>query len=861
MASQPRILNLGFGGTGYQALTQLKLLFEQSPGQLPPYVGRLYLDTVAPKDQGPGALSAVESILLQLRDPSEMLRNPDNAYIHEWLPADIRIQTAIHGAAQIRPFGRLALHAQPERVLTQLRNSLKTLTDRSRLREMDDGNSIDEQGSFEVYFLSSLCGGTGSGIVIDVARILKEELRNVPSVRFVGVFLLPGPFSGQAGTDLVRANAYAALKEIDYLANPRGEIKFNFGPNRQFELDRSPFDLVYLVDSVGERFDTTNSIQQLARQMAYLPYLMSTPSVGPEVREILHNLVPQLEAKGLVQGKRATYASFGIATLEIPPGEVLKAKFEFQCDLIAQLLAAGHVVQTPKLDVQTTLARCKARQLPEELRLLLLEFDFGNPREPIDRLDEIYIAALKLVEEHARKQCEKELRPLRQSGEAVLGHLLLDAARHPGGLSSAQEKCIRLQTELQALLEPLRAEDKSVEHADEECEKNWNLCRQAFKSRRRRRREFAAIDWQGVVNNLVLPARLNNAIDRHCADTVAYLIDRAREAEDWCATARTKLQDVANDLSSRRPAVEQPLTPFTRYCDLTTLRPTADAGKFLTALKDSKTWLEGTEESIRLDLASFAEQEFTPAFSAGGTGNVTRAIETDVDKVMDELRRFSDPMWSYAPDKIPPAHHGGIHHLEILGVDTFSEKTQLIEGQYPTLKVVSTGWWDRAVFLQIRAGVPLFALTCVDDLWRDYALRDDDWSRARCHLDRRWVGWPELLPHAFDRSKVDVFAQGLAASLIIRPGGAFKYNDPAANGRVLGKSFLETYRTLCNDVQLVELLTTTLQECSGVTSAPEMKAEAERLWKLLTRAQVSIGDRVLVEALIRSLEISMKQTY
>ena len=860
MVSQPRILNLGFGGTGHAALSQLKLLYNQSQGKVPPHVGMLYLDTVSPKGQGPGALNNVESVLLQLRDPSEMLRNPANAYIHEWFP-EIKVQTAVHGAAQIRPLGRLALHAQPEKLLTQLGNCLDTLTDRARLREMEDGNSIDEQGSFEIYFLSSICGGTGSGILLDVASILKELLRSVPAVRFVGIFLLPGPFRRRGGTDLVKANAYATLKEIDYLASPRGEIKFNFGPNREFELDRSPFDLVYLVDSVGERFDTTTSIQQLARQMAYLPYLMSTPSIGQEVREILHNLVPQLEAKGLVQGKRATYASFGIATLEIPPSAILKAKIEFQRELLAQLLATKSFEQTLNLETQATLAQCKAKRLPEELRLLLLEFDFGNPRESIDRLAEIYMASVSLVEEYARKHCEKDLQPLRELGNRAIERLLADAAKNPGGLASAQAECTRLMIVLQEQLKSLRAENKSTEHADEERRRSWNLVQQAFKSRRRRRREFAAIDWQGVVNNLVLPARFSSAIDNQCADTLAHLIDQLREAEEWCSRVRSKLQDASNNLLSRQPEVEQPLTPFTRYCDTATLRPFADAGKFLASVKDPKAWLEDTDETIQLGLSAFTEQEFKPAFCSGGTGSVTRTIETDVDNAINELRRFSDPMWSYAPDKIPPRQHNGIHHLEILGVDDFSERTQVIEGQYSTMKVVPTGWWNQAVLLQIRAGVPLFALTCMDELWRDYALREDEWTPERCHLDRHWVGWPELLPHAFDRSKLDIFAKGLAASLIVRCGSVFKYKDLAANGRVLGEDYLKTYRTLCKDEQLVEGIERSLKSGSATSRIPEMKAEAEKLWDLLMATNVSIRDRALVEALIRSLEISIKQPY
>jgi hypothetical protein len=853
MASQPRILILGIGGTGHQALLQLKILFNQWPGKVPAHVGLFYLDTVAPKNGDKVSLDDVESALLLLRDPSEMLRNPDNEYIREWFPARISVQTAVHGAAQIRPLGRLALHAQPERVLSQLGNCLDALTDRGRLRELEQGDSIDEQGSIEVYFLSSLCGGTGSGILLDVARLIREQLRDAPTVRFVGVFLLPGPFRRQGGTDRVRANAYAALKEIDYMAAPRAGIDFSFGTSRQLVLERSPFDLVYLVDSIGERSDTTTRVEQLARQMAYLPYLMSHPSVGPHVREILHNLIPQLEAKELVQGKRATYASFGVATLEIPRSSLVKARLEFERELLSQLLAdTQNVQQLDDLGVRSALDKCVVKQLPEALEMLLLEFNFRNPREPIDKLAEIYAASVGLVEEYARKHSEAHLRALREAGERAIHGLIEDAFRHPGRMVSALRECSRLQEHLKSLVESVRSQNKGAEHADKERRRAWDLCQQAFKSRRRRRREPAALDWRNVINGLVLPSRLSDAVNDLCLDAVGYLIDRAREAEQWCLRAMGSLQEELRRNSAEGAAIEKPPTPFTRYCDAAGIRPRADAAKFLAEVTDPKALLTGPEADIRLAVSSFTDQEFKPAFCSGGPASATRLMLADLHSTVSELRRFSDPLWSYTADKIPPEHHRGIHHIEVLGVDALSGETQAIAGQYPTMGLVPTGWWDRAVNLQIRAGVPLFALTCMDDLWRDYARPSDGMGRETFHIDRRWAGWPELLHHAFNKAVIKALALGLASSQIVRSGSVLEYRDHSNDDRVLGESFVETYRTLSDDSRLVEAILNYVKR-SGADGA-ERRAKAEELWDILLQDRVAVRDRVMVEALARYLE-------
>ena len=856
MASQPRILVLGFGGTGYEGLIELKTLFAQNPGKVPPHCGLLYFDTVAPKDHGAVSLRDVECSLLLLRDPTEMLNNPANGYLREWFPKNIKVQTAVHGAAQIRPLGRLALHAQPERVLSQITNALNILTDRARLREADDGSSIDEQGSVEVYVLASLCGGTGSGIILDVARLVREQLRDAPTVRFVGVFLLPGPFRHLAGTGLVTANAYAALKELDYLADPREPVDFTFGPGRELTLDRSPFDLVYLVDSVGERYDTTKSVSQLARQMAYLPYLMATPSVGPHVREVLHNLIPQLESKELVHGKRATYASFGVAALELPRGSVLRARREFETGLLGKLLADAEQIQPlGDLGARDAVANCVVDRLPEHLEMLLLEVDFGNPREPVDKLENIYASTLNLVEDHARGVTEPHLRGLREQGERALNNLVQDVAVHPGRLPSALRECFRLQALLKSVLDSLRTRNEKTEHAEKERKRAWEACREAFKSRRRSKREPAANEWKEVVNSLVLPSRLVDTSNTAAADAIGFVIDRVREAEQWCTSAKRNVVNLLNRLSEEQILVEIAPNPFTRYGDAAAIRPRADARKFLADIPNVRSWFDGPEPAIRDALTAFSTREFDPAFLPGGASSATRLVLENLNKSITELRRFSDPMWSYSADKIPPEHHRGIHHLEVLGVDGRSGEAATIQAQYPAINVVQTGWSDRVVHLQIRAGIPLFALTSMNDLWRDYSRLSGGRGREICHIDRRWAGWPELLPHAFDPYIVGVFAQGFASSQIIRSGSAIEYNGNPTNHQ-LGDTFLQAYQTLCGDRHLVAAISRSIQ---GVNVNGTAERACKELWELLLKDGIAVHDRPLVEALLQSVESSLKR--
>ncbi|MGH9764793.1 MAG: hypothetical protein ACREAC_28495, partial [Blastocatellia bacterium] len=251
-----------------------------------------------------------------------------------------------------------------------------------------------------------------------------------------------------------------------------------------------------------------------------------------------------------------------------------------------------------------------------------------------------------------------------------------------------------------------------------------------------------------------------------------------------------------------------------------------------------------------------------PAFAPGGSSSVTQVLLANVDQSIAELRRFSNPLWSYSSNKIPPEHHSGIHHIEALGLDSTSGAASSISSSISSsifrhhqgIELIETGWWNRAVHLQIRAGIPLFALTCMNELWGAYSRLPSE-LRARCHIDRRWVGWPELLPHLFNGEVINLFAQGLAVSQIVRlPGGIFEYRNNSGNGRALGDSFRNAYTALSLDRQLLNMLSNSVAGRAAINIAQEAGDKADELWGLLARDGLPMEDRTVVEALIRCLE-------
>src|SRR5207244_163035 len=150
------------------------------------------------------------------------------------------------------------------------------------------------------------------------------------------------------------------------------------------------------------------------------------------------------------------------------------------------------------------------------------------------------------------------------------------------------------------------------------------------------------------------------------------------------------------------------------------------------------------------------DDAFEAALVRDGHAAAARLFVDGGEGLIDELRRFSKPLWSYATDAVQKK----LHAVNLLGIDAQGIGAL---GRRSDIDLVQTPWWDRVVQLQIRAGVPLFALTCMPDLWRAYA---NEPNPSQIHLDQRWATWPELLAHDFPRPAIERFAQAIALGLI-----------------------------------------------------------------------------------------------
>lgn len=258
----PTIL-IGLGGTGKEVLLRIRRQFVEKYGSLDdfPITSYLYIDT----DNAP----AEESGIARERDylindidfkPSEKVFNPVNPsdYIHrindvphikEWLntTGEIgKLGTMNTGAGQIRPAARLALFHNFDEIVYKLTSAKSTITDSRSINIVKDKHNIKNVNTekINVYVITSVSGGTGSGMFIDFGFLIRHLFRN--QAISSSYIILPKIYQGY-GKERVYANGYSGLMELEYY-NLKNPFNVAWKKNEHHKFQPGVYDDVYLID-------------------------------------------------------------------------------------------------------------------------------------------------------------------------------------------------------------------------------------------------------------------------------------------------------------------------------------------------------------------------------------------------------------------------------------------------------------------------------------------------------------------------------------------------------------------------------------------------------------------------------------
>ncbi len=270
-------LVIGLGGTGKRALTHLKRrIFDTYGVDELPWIRLLSIDTDSATVNNPPVISqrtgenvslgASESRIIDQSDTPQVISNldaPENRHIKDWYPdpeMKVDFPKAARGSGQIRMFGRIGLYKGDNLHATYrwLQNAAHEVADPAAWQNFPQFN-VDQNLQF-VYVICSLCGGTGSGTFLDVAYMLRKIVGVDPSTkRFIGMFVMPEVYEPVIENQHIKriyANAYAALRELDYAMNSPKRSYLIKGKDHtfvDFRGDVAPFDFVFLFSNKNKR--------------------------------------------------------------------------------------------------------------------------------------------------------------------------------------------------------------------------------------------------------------------------------------------------------------------------------------------------------------------------------------------------------------------------------------------------------------------------------------------------------------------------------------------------------------------------------------------------------------------------------
>lgn len=214
-AEQTHILVVGLGGTGWSGLSELRSRIYRFGAASPVSMHSVLIDTdrkvaqVARTVEPTATVSRCRVLETPLRTANEYRDSgtePLKTISRRWI-----YNVPRHGqTGGMRPLGRLALVDRGRAVMDVLKSAVTELK--------QAGTDVSKT---KVYLIGSLTGGTGSGMYVDVAYLLRHLL-DESAMENVGIvsLLTTARFQGDPSRPLALHSTKAAVRELKHFLKP-----------------------------------------------------------------------------------------------------------------------------------------------------------------------------------------------------------------------------------------------------------------------------------------------------------------------------------------------------------------------------------------------------------------------------------------------------------------------------------------------------------------------------------------------------------------------------------------------------------------------------------------------------------------
>ena len=344
-----RGLVIGLGGTGADVLAGNRQRIIETYGSMDnvPMLRYLYVDTnpqwwqsYRSKVEESVALSEQEHIDIQFPDTTELYQGirQNNYPNYGWfdLPKLESIRGVIEGAGTVRQMARLAFWHSYSKIRDAIKAQLNALRDESVATYMRTHHGIELDPGVNVYIVAGLAGGTGSGLWLDMAYLVRKILKDMGITganQVIGYGVLPQAYTEVAGNTGL-ANGYAVLKELNYfsylyaperpLASVYGEPLWDADYQRN-STDRAtfkqeaPFDFCYLMDARNAEVDLRR--KDIYRMIDSAIFQEFAGGFGPFKRALRANIKGKMVANDLADCP-IRFMGFGQASAQVPMPEI-----------------------------------------------------------------------------------------------------------------------------------------------------------------------------------------------------------------------------------------------------------------------------------------------------------------------------------------------------------------------------------------------------------------------------------------------------------------------------------------------------------------------------------------------------------
>lgn len=255
---------IGIGGTGLNVMTQmrkqLKLRFNHDRI---PNIAWLGIDsdpTTTEQFLQQSRWNTDELLLTRLHRASHYMNRDGLPNVEAWLPSDRLFQIPrSHLTEGNRTFGRLVLCDHYQIICHRLRSAIEAFLKPEHMMQAEQLTKLGLRSNYpRIYLVGSIAGGTGSGMLIDLAYIIRREIRQMgfDPQQIFGILGLPSANAAE-GT----ANANACVNELRYFSHPNHVFQANYDSREQPLVDdAAPFRRLTFLPA-----DQPNGVSQVDR--------------------------------------------------------------------------------------------------------------------------------------------------------------------------------------------------------------------------------------------------------------------------------------------------------------------------------------------------------------------------------------------------------------------------------------------------------------------------------------------------------------------------------------------------------------------------------------------------------------------